>query len=180
MVLLVVDAQKGITNEKLYQYELFITNVQKLIQQARENKVEVIYIRHNDGPNSDLTKGLAEFSVADEFRPLPTEKIFDKNVNSPFRQSGLLEYLKAKHELELIIVGLQTDYCIDATIKCGFEHGFHITVPAYANTTVDNPYLKASASYHYYNEFLLPNRYATCISVDETIQKLNLNKRAWN
>ncbi|MGO0807248.1 cysteine hydrolase, partial [Clostridioides difficile] len=22
------------------------------------------------------------------------------------------------------MAGLQTDYCIDATIKCGFEHGF--------------------------------------------------------
>ena len=34
--------------------------------------------------------------------------------------------LREKGENDIIIVGLQTDFCIDATIKCGFEHGFHI------------------------------------------------------
>jgi Amidases related to nicotinamidase len=46
-----------------------------------------------------------------------------KNVNSAFRDTGLLDYLHEKEEDTIIIVGLQTDYCIDATVKCGFEHG---------------------------------------------------------
>lgn len=65
--------------------------------------------------------------------------IFDKNVNSAFKSTGLLEYLKQKEETEIIVVGLQTDYCIDATIKAGFEHGFKMIVPAGTNSTFDNP-----------------------------------------
>ena len=34
-----------------------------------------------------------------------------------------------KGETELIVAGLQTDYCMDATVKCGFEHGFKVYVP---------------------------------------------------
>ena len=98
------------------------------------------------------------------------EKIFDKDVNSAFRGTGLLEYLKDKNVKDVIIVGLQTDYCIDATIKCGFEHGFNIIVTAYANTTVDNKFMTAEESYKYYNEFMWNGRYAKCISIEDTMK----------
>ena len=71
------------------------------------------------------------------------EKIFDKRVNSAFKGSGLLEYLRKKQENSVMIVGQQTDYCIDATVKCGFEHGFEMIVPAGCNTTEDNAFLAA-------------------------------------
>lgn len=44
MVLLVIDVQKGITDERLYNYQEFIENTSRLIQMARENYVEVIYV----------------------------------------------------------------------------------------------------------------------------------------
>ena len=51
-----------------------------------------------------------------------------------------------------MIAGLQTDYCIDATIKAGFEHGLNMIVPAHANTTFSNAFMTGEASYRYYNE----------------------------
>ena len=43
MVLLVVDTQKLITNEKLYQFEVFESRIKTLIAKARNNNIEVIY-----------------------------------------------------------------------------------------------------------------------------------------
>jgi len=172
MVLLVVDTQKLITNEKLYKFDTFVSNVKELIKKARESNIEVIYVRHDDGAGSELTKGADGFEIYEEFQPINEEKIFDKNVNSSFKGTGLLEYLTNKGEKDVIIVGLQTDYCIDATIKCGFEHGFNIIVPAYANTTVDNKFMSAENSYKYHNEFMWNRRYAECISLDETIKRM--------
>lgn len=172
MVLLVIDTQKLIVNEKLYEFDKFVSNVKRLIHEARENSIEVIYVRHDDGAGNELTKGTGGFEIYEKFQPMENEKIFDKNVNSAFRGTGLLEYLKHKGEKDVIIVGLQTDYCIDATIKCGFEHGFNVIVPAYANTTVDNQFMAAEQSYKYYNEFMWNGRYAECISVDETIKRI--------
>ena len=172
MVLLVVDTQKLITNEKLYGFDMFVSNVMKIIHQARENNIEVIYVRHDDGQGSELTKGADGFDIYERFQPINEEKIFDKEVNSAFKGTGLLEYLKGKGEKDIIIIGLQTDYCIDATIKCGFEHGFHIIVPAYANTTVNNKFMSAEQSYQYYNEFIWNGRYSECISFEETIKKM--------
>ena len=173
MVLLVVDAQKAITNNKLYHYDLFVSNVKALIERARQNHIEVIYIRHDDGVGHELTKGNDGFEIYEEFEPMNNEKIFDKTVNSPFKESGLLEYLDSKGERQLIIAGLQTDYCIDATVKCGFEHGFKIIVPENANTTVDNQFMSAEASYEYYNTFIWKNRYAKCLSIDEVLDMMS-------
>lgn len=173
MVLLVIDTQKLITNDRLYRFPVFVENVRRLTACARENNIEVIYIRHDDGEGQALTKGTDGYEIYEEFAPAPAEKIFDKCANSPFKDTGLLSYLLAKGEKRLVITGLQTDYCIDAAVKCGFEHGFEIVVPAFANTTVDNDYMTAEKTYEYYNRFLWPERYASCIPVDEAVGMLS-------
>lgn len=53
MVLLVVDTQKLITNDKLYNFDAFVSNVEKIISAARKNDIEIIYIRHDDGPGAN-------------------------------------------------------------------------------------------------------------------------------
>lgn len=176
MVLLVIDTQKLITNESLYAFEHFTANVERLIQEARKNDVEVIYIRHDDGIGNALTKGNDGFEIYEKFQPQGAEKVFDKEVNSAFKGTGLLEYLSDIGEKEIIVAGLQTDYCIDATIKCGFEHSFHMIVPAYANTTVENKFMSAEQSYKYYNEMMWPRRYAECLSLEEAIERMQKRK----
>lgn len=170
MVLLVVDAQNLITNKELYNFDMFVSNVKKLIKAARENHIEVVYVRHDDGTDRELTKGTDGFEIYAEFEPDKDEKIFDKTVNSPFRDTGLLEYLMEKQIRQIVVVGLQTDYCIDATVKCGFEHGFDVIVPEGTNSTFDNQYMSAGETYDYYNKFMWKGRYANCISVEETLE----------
>jgi len=150
-------------------FDMFVNNVKTLLAVARKQKIEVIYIRHDDGEQCALTKGKKGFEIYDAFQPDADDKIFDKTVNSAFKDTGLLEYLQEKGEKELIVTGLQTDYCIDATIKCGFEHGFTMLVPAYANTTKDNEFMSGEKSYAYHNEFMWSGRYAKCISMEECV-----------
>ena len=173
MVLLVVDTQKALVNHELFGFEEFVQNIQGLITTARDHNIEVIYVVHDDGIGSDLTKGTEGFEIYEKFCPMADEKIFIKTVNSAFKESGLLEYLRSKEETDIIIAGLQTDKCIDATVTCGFEHEFHVIVPAYANSTVNNHFMSAEKSYHYHNEYLWNGRYAECISVNETIERMN-------
>lgn len=170
MVLLVVDTQKLITNKELYNFDLFVSNVKKLINTARGNNIEVIYVRHDDGIGQELTRGTDGFEIYEEFEPDNDEKIFDKTVNSPFKDTGLLEYLIRKRAKKIVVVGLQTDYCIDATVKCGFEHGFDMIVPEGANSTFDNQYMSAKETYDYYNEFMWKGRYANCVSMEEALE----------
>ena len=169
IVLLVIDVQELITNEKLFAFDKFTLNVNKLITECRSFGIEIIYVRHDDGEGYPLSKKNKGYDIYNAFYPEEGERIFDKTVNSPFRESGLLEYLHSIGADTLIVTGLQTEFCIDATIKCGFEHGFEMIVPEYCNTTVDNDYMSASSTYHYYNDFIWKNRYARCVSISETV-----------
>ncbi len=89
MVLLVVDAQDMIVTNQLFQYEIFVNNMKQLIHLARTKGIEIIYVRHDDG--FELTKGVRGFEIFEQFAPMNEEKIFDKHVNSAFRDTGLLE-----------------------------------------------------------------------------------------
>lgn len=176
MVLLIVDAQKAIVTKDLYAHVVFVENVKMLIAGARENNVEVLFVRHDDGEGCELHSGNEGFEIYEEFQPLAGEKIFDKTVNSAFKGTGVLEYLREKGEMEVIVAGLQTDYCIDATVKAGFEHGFRMIVPAYANSTFDNEFMTGKQSYQYYNEFMWKDRYAECVYTETVLKRMEGEK----
>lgn len=83
-----------------------------------------------------------------------------------------MKYLAEKKEKKIMVVGLQTNFCIDATIKSGFEHGYEMIVPENANSTFDNEYMRKDICYHYYNDYIWPKRYAECISMESAIGML--------
>ena len=173
MTLLVIDTQKGITDDRLYLFEELRANIKTLIARARESGVEVVYVRHDDGPGTGFSVGDDEFQIYEEFAPREGERIFDKVVNSALHPSvGLSRYLADRGEKRLMVVGLQTDFCIDATIKSGFDLGYEMIVPERTNSTFDNPYLDQKTAWHYYNEYVWPNRYARCVSMAEALELL--------
>ena len=172
MKLLVIDVQKGITDERLFEYEFFIKKTANLIETARKNGVEVIYVVHDDGLGSGFTKGCEDFEIADQIAPVENEKIYTKTINSSFGNSEFAEYLKQTGEKELMITGLQTNFCIDATIKSAFERGYKVIVPAGTNSTFDNDYMDAETTYRYYNEMMWPKRFAECVSIEKAAEML--------
>ena len=183
MILLVVDTQKGCFNENLYLFETIKKNIKQLISLARENNVEVVYVQHDDGPGTDLDKSADNYEIYEEFAPRDGEKRFEKNVNSAFHpMTGLTEYLQSKGEKDIIAIGVSTDYCMDATVKSGFEKGFNIIIPEYTNSTYDNPYFDKEAAYHYFNDFMWNKRYAKVISFEqatELLQSKDNKKNPW-
>lgn len=71
-----------------------------------------------------------------------------------------------------MIVGFATNLCLNTTILCGFEHGFHMIVPENTNSTFDNEYMTAQQLYEYHNHYLWPERFADCVSMDEALEML--------
>ena len=57
MILLIVDTQNSIMTNDLYEFEIFVYRIKTLIKEARNNSIEVIYVRHDDGAGQKLTKG---------------------------------------------------------------------------------------------------------------------------
>lgn len=167
MKLLVIDIQKGITDNRLYNFESFIDNTKRIIDAARANQIEVIYFQHDDGPGTGFSIGDEDFEIANQVTPMDEEKVFVKDINSCFGNEEFVDYIK--NEDTLMVVGLQTNFCIDATVKSAFERGYKVIIPQGANSTFDNDYMTGEVTYKYYNDMMWPERFATCMSVEDAI-----------
>lgn len=73
---------------------------------------------------------------------------------------------------KVMIVGLQTNFCIDASVKSAFERGYRVIIPKGTNSTFDNDYMDGETTYKYYNEMMRPKRFADCISLEEAIEMM--------
>lgn len=169
MILLVVDVQKGITDERLYGFDTFIDRITRLIDAARKNGTEVVYFQHDDGPGTGFSIGDEAFEIARQVTPEKEEKVYLKTINSCFGNKSFAEYMEQQEDKCLMIIGLQTNFCIDATVKSAFERGYQVIIPEGTNSTFDNEYMSGETTCRYYNKFMWPGRFAECISFDEAI-----------
>ena len=152
MKLIVIDMQKALMDDDLYDRDGLIANVAKVVETARENGVEVIYVQHDAGPGTGFSVGDEDFMIADEVAPREGEKVFVKTINSCFGNKEFRDYMEQQNDKRLMIIGLQTNYCIDCTIKSAFERGFEVIIPDGTNSTFDNDYMTGETTVRYYNE----------------------------
>lgn len=171
MILLVIDMQKGLVDEDLYDHENFLNRTVRLVDAARRNGVEVIFVQHDAGPGSGMSAGDEAFEIIDELRPEEGEKVFVKTINSCFGNKDFKAYLKQQEDKHLMIIGLQTNYCIDATVKSAFERGFEVIIPEGTNSTFDNDYMSGETTVRYYNEDVW-EEIADIVTIDEALEML--------
>ena len=153
MILLVVDMQKALTeDEELYDAEAFMDRNIRLIDAARKNNVEVIFVQHDAGEGSGFSVGDEDFEIDPRVAPKEGEKVFVKTINSCFGNKEFKAYMEQQEDKRLMVIGLQTNYCIDATVKSAFERGFEVIVPEGTNSTFDNDYMTGETTVAYYNE----------------------------
>ena len=175
MILLVVDMQKALTeDEELYDAEAFMDRNIRLIDAARKNHVEVIYVQHDAGEGTGLSVGDEAFEIDDDVAPEKGEKVFVKTINSCFGNREFREYMEQQEDKRLMIIGLLTDWCIDATVKSGFERGYDVIIPEGTNSTFDNDYMNGETTWRYYNEEIWPDRFADCVSFEEALDMLGI------
>jgi nicotinamidase-related amidase len=172
MKLIVIDMQKGILSEGLYDLKGVLENVAKVIDAARHSGTEVIYVKHDDGPGSGFTFGDEDFEIADEIAPANGEKVFVKTIPSSFSNKEFAAYLEGTKDDALLIVGLQTDFCIDSTVKSAAERGYRVIVPKGTNSTFDNPYMTGEKTCGYFFCEVWPDLFAECVSLEEAIELL--------
>jgi nicotinamidase-related amidase len=106
------------------------TQAAALLDAFRRGRGPVIHIQHvATRPGSTFflpeTPG-AEFH--ERVRPLPGEPVVVKHFPNAFRETGLLDLLRRHGAGRLVIAGMMTHMCIDATTRAACDLGFDCTV----------------------------------------------------
>lgn len=170
--LLIVDVQNLLIDSKPYNQKKLIENIKKLISLMRENNKEIVYVRHDSGEGSQLEKGTYNWGIYEGIAPLCDEVVIEKQYNSAFHKTNLKQYLDTKGIDTIILTGLQTEYCIDATCKSAFDLEYKIIIPEGCNSTYDNDYLSGEKLYEFYNNKIWKDRFAEIMSVKDLEQQI--------
>lgn len=154
-VVLVVDFQTGMVEDHPYNVDKVIATIKQITENAREKGVEVVYVRHND-PDQEWTlyPNTPGWEIYSQVGPQEGEMIFDKTVNSAFKETNLREYLISKGIKTIILMGMATNYCIDTNCKVAFEYGFNVIVPENGHTTFDSEIMTGENTYKYFTYHL--------------------------
>jgi len=105
-------------------------HARQILDKFRSENLDVVFIQHiATSPTATFflpqTKG-AEIHV--NIKPLPNEKIIIKHYPNSFRETELLDYLKSRNITDLVICGMMTHMCVDATTRAAKDFGFNCMV----------------------------------------------------
>jgi nicotinamidase-related amidase len=125
-VLLVIDVQQALVDYlDAERRSNFLATLSGLIARAREGGVPLAYVRHND---EELVPGTAGWEIAREIGPRAGEPIVDKTFRDSFRETNLENVLQELGAKRLVVCGMQTEYCVDATTREAERRGYRVTL----------------------------------------------------
>ena len=114
-------------------------NAKLLLDRFRSENLPVIFIQHIAArPSATFflpnTKGA---EIHEAVHPMENEKVIIKHLPNSFKETDLLDFLKEKQITDLVICGMMTHMCVDATTRAAKDFGFNITVIGDACATKD-------------------------------------------
>jgi nicotinamidase-related amidase len=172
IALLIVDVQNGLVDAKPFRYHEMIHIIQQLIREARKHHIDIMYVQHTETESGGLVANTQAWEIDASIAPQSEDFVFTKTANSAFRQTPLRSRLEERNIDTLIIVGMQTEYCIDATVKVAFEYGYRILIPEGGTTTFDSPLLSAAIINEHYQRYVYGGSLAEVRPLDDIISIL--------
>lgn len=132
--LLVVDVQNDLVDALPVRRSAdLLTTIAALLRDARASGTPVVYVRHNeDGP---LLLGTPPWEIAAAIAPLAGDPIVEKRFGDAFQETDLGDVLAGRSIDELVICGMQSDFCIDATVRGAAKRGYRVTLIEDAHAT---------------------------------------------
>lgn len=104
-------------------------NIERLLVAWRTADRPVIHVRHlSINPKSGFWPGQQGAAFQQRFAPRQREHVSDKHVTDAFAGSGLERHLRVRSIAELLVVGVSTNYSVEATVRSAGCLGFITTV----------------------------------------------------
>lgn len=112
---------------------------QQILNKFRAENLPVIHIQHIAiSPTATFfLPGTFGAEIHVNVKPLGNEKIIIKHFPNSFRNNELLDYLQSMNITDLVICGMMTHMCVDATVRAAKDFGFNCVVISDACATKD-------------------------------------------
>lgn len=149
--LLIIDVQRALCTGEYAAFEAdrVIDRINMVSQKARAAATPVIVIQHEEA-GGPLAHGTEGWQLAEGLEVLPGDIRLRKRATDSFHETPLHAMLQDQGVTQLVICGIQSEFCVDTTTRRALALGYPVTLVADGHSTMDNGVLTAAqiASHH--------------------------------
>ena len=144
--LLIVDVQTSMIDEGPYDAGGLLDRINQLIAAARKAGVVVAFVRDTSvEPDGSVHQALTNSRAISKASRTSCDSFLQTDLEAQLQQRGIRQ---------LVIAGMQTEYCIDTTVRSAAAHGYQVTLVGDAHTTYNSGDLTARRSSLTHNRVL--------------------------
>jgi len=142
--LLIIDVQHALCTgpDAVENGDRTIANINLLSQKARATRAPVIFVQHED--QGTLMHDSQGWQLAAGLQHTEQDLRLRKRGSDAFHQTDLQAMLKMRHISDLVICGMQTEFCVESTVRRALALGYPVTLAADAHTTAPNGVLSVA------------------------------------
>jgi nicotinamidase-related amidase len=163
--LIVIDVQNGVyayEDSAVFAGPALIDTINRLIAAARAAGSPVVFVQHED---EWLHAGSREWELLRELDArVDTDILVGKRHGSAFHATPLEETLRRLGIDEVVLCGLQTELCVDSTLRHAAALDFEVSLAQDAHSTYDSGTLTAPQIIEHHNRTLA--NYARVLPAD--------------
>jgi nicotinamidase-related amidase len=153
--LLIIDAQYaliegGAGERPVYQKENLLQQINLVISKAQAAGADILFVR-----DTDVAEGQgAGFDIHPHITVPEGTPIFNKQATNAFHGTGLLAHVQQADITHLVIMGCETQHCIDTAVRYATVQGMDVTLVADGHSTAGSDVLNAEQIIQHHNQIL--------------------------
>ncbi len=153
--MLIIDVQQVLCSGRyaVFEADRVIDRINQLSRRARAAKVPVIVIQH-ESDDGVLIHGSDGWQLAPGLEVDPDDIRLRKRATDSFHQTELQAMLQRLGTTELIVCGMQSEFCVDTTVRRALALGYPVTLVADGHSTIANGVLSAAQISAHHTETL--------------------------
>jgi len=151
-VVLVIDVQQALCRGgyAAFEAERVVSRINEVLSEARAAGAPVVIIQH-ESTDEFLEYGSPGWQLAEGLSVSPSDHYIRKTAADSFHNTELLALLQGLGAKELVICGLQSEFCVDTTTRRALALGYPVILVSDAHSTMDNEVLSAAQISQHHN-----------------------------
>ncbi len=153
--LIIIDVQQALCYGDYAAWDIgrVLENINTVSARARAAGAPVFLVQH-DEPGGPLEADSAGWQLAEGLTTAPADIRLRKQASDSFHNTDLHAQLQQRGVTDLVICGLQSDFCVDTTTRRAMAHGYPVQLVADGHSTLDNEVLTAQQISAHHNATL--------------------------
>lgn len=166
--LIIIDMQVDLLSGPIYKGDELLKNIALLIEKARLANKPIIYIQHTEQDDESMGKNREGWRIHPLIEPDEEDIVVLKYTPDSFHETRLHEELSSRNIKNIVIAGLQTEYCVDTTCRSAFRLGYNTTLVRDGHSTYDSRIITAAQIIEHHNK-VLGSWFAKLKTADEIV-----------